>query len=98
MAAARAPAPYPGAIERAEATDTPAAGERGSTMDPTQIADAAAAWLDVWRHGSAHPAVVLAALRRLAAQARDLEARAVVEHAQLVAASVPFGSVQAFVA
>ena len=67
-------------------------------MDLAQITNATAAWLDVWRHGSAHPRVVLASLRRLATQARDPQARAVVERAQLVAASVPFGSVQAFAA
>ena len=67
-------------------------------MDLAQIADAAAAWLDVWRHGSAHPSVVLASLRRLATQARDPQARAAVERARLMAASVPFGSVQAFAA
>ena len=67
-------------------------------MDLEQITDAAAAWLDVWRHGSAHPSVVLASLRRLTTQARDPQARAVVERARLAAASVPFGSVRAFAA
>ena len=67
-------------------------------MDIVQITDAAAAWLDVWCRGSAHPSVVLASLRRLAAQAQDGQARAAVERARLAVAAVPYGSVQAFTA
>ena len=68
-------------------------------MDLMQIANATAAWVDVWRHGSAHPSVILAALRRLAERVGgDPEAVAVVEDGRRVVASVPFGSIQAFAA
>ena len=68
-------------------------------MDLMQIANATAAWVDVWRHGSAHPSIVLAALRRLAERvAPDPQAAALVEDGRRVVASVPFGSIQAFAA
>jgi glutathione S-transferase len=65
-------------------------------MDQARISDAAAAWLDLWCHGGAHPGVVLASFRRLEAQARDPRALAAVERARRVAARVPFGSIQDF--
>ncbi len=66
-------------------------------MDRTQLVNATAAWVDVWRHGSAHPTTVIAALRRLAARAQDDPAAlAIVRRGQAMVASVPFGSVQAF--
>ena len=67
-------------------------------MDSTQLTNATAAWLDVWRHGSAHPTIVLASLRRLATQARDPQSRAAVERARQAVAAVPFGSVEAVAA
>lgn len=67
-------------------------------MDANRLAAAAAAWIAVWRHGSAHPAVVRGALDGLAAQARSAEARAAVAHARALLAAVPYGSVQPFAA
>ena len=67
-------------------------------LDLDRFATSTAAWLEVWRHGSAHPTVIRSALDRLAAQARGPEALALVAHARMVVAAVPYGSVQPFAA
>lgn len=67
-------------------------------MDLDRFASTTAAWLDVWRHGSAHPTVVQNALQRLAAQALEPETRAVIAQARMVVAAIPYGSVQPFAA
>lgn len=67
-------------------------------MELDRLARATAAWLDVWRHGSAHPDVIRDALFHLAAQACGPERLALAEHARLVVASVPYGSARPFAA
>ena len=62
-------------------------------MDADRLAASANAWVAVWQHGSAHPAVVRAALDRLAVQATGAALAAVV-HAQAMLAAVPYGSVR----
>lgn len=66
-------------------------------MDLAHLTSTTAAWIEAWQHGSTHPTVVLASLRRLDERTcHDPRAHAIVGHAQRVMASIPFGSVQEF--
>jgi hypothetical protein len=63
-------------------------------MNPQQIANATAAWVEAWLYGNARPQVVVEAFRRLGTQyAADAQALAIVERGWRVVAGTPFGSV-----
>ena len=64
-------------------------------MDGTRIERSAAAWVEAWERGSAHPAVIAAALRALAARATDPRTRAAVARGQRRLAAVPYAGVWA---